>query len=151
MLPHTDDAITAITNDEASAGMQRVLTTYAARLTSRLPKTNAGTRQGPATAASSEWHVKMDAEEAAVICSIVSTAEYCQTCMGELARFVAKILTPPLGEKVRKASPEACNGFHPSCVRFATKQDELISKEGLLGVCVTSMTLTWSTSGVCLR
>lgn len=85
---------------------QRVLTTYAARLTSRLPKTNAGTRQGPATAASSEWHVKMDAEEAAVICSIVSTAEYCQTCVGELARFVAKILTPPLGEKVDVSGEE---------------------------------------------
>ena len=81
--------------------MQRVLTTYATRLTARMPKTSAGTRQGAATATSSDWHVKLDSDEALVICNIICTAEYCQTCVGDLARFVAKILTPPLGEKVR--------------------------------------------------
>ena len=80
--------------------MQRVLTTYASKLTARLPKTQGGTRQGPATATSSEWQVKMDSDEAVVICNIICTAEYCQTCVGDLARFVTKILAPPLGEKV---------------------------------------------------
>ena len=86
---------------------QRVLTTYAGKLTARLPKTAGGTRQGPATTSSSEWQVKMDADEALIICNIICTAEYCQSCVGDLARFVAKILTPPLGEKVRSGSWEA--------------------------------------------
>ncbi|KAK9786068.1 hypothetical protein WJX73_001616 [Symbiochloris irregularis] len=85
---------------ELMRAFQRVLSTYAARLTGRLPRTAAGTRQGPATVASTEWHVRMDDNEAAVMCNIICTAEYCQTCVGDLGRFVAKILTPSLGEKV---------------------------------------------------
>ena len=90
---------------------------YAARLTGRLPRTAAGTRTGPATVTSSDWQVKMDAGEAAVICNIICTADYCQTCVGDLGRFVAKILTPPLGDKVGLACvwcprSQACCAWH---------------------------------------
>lgn len=79
---------------------QRVLRAYAGRLLGRLPKTAAGQTTGTASAASSEWHIKLSEEDIGVVCTIVSTCEYCSEVTSALSRQVAKTLDPPFGEQV---------------------------------------------------
>ena len=42
----------------------------------------------------------MPDEDIPVVCTIVSTAEYCTEIVGALGRSVAKMLDPPYGEQV---------------------------------------------------
>ena len=73
---------------------------YAGRLTARLPKTVGGGTAGAPSLASQEWHVRLGDGEVSAICVIVTTAEYCTEVIGALARNVAKLLDPPLGDQV---------------------------------------------------
>ena len=42
----------------------------------------------------------MPDDDIPVVCTIVSTAEYCNEIVGSLGRSVAKMLDPPFGEQV---------------------------------------------------
>ena len=42
----------------------------------------------------------MPDDDIPVVCTIVSTAEYCNEIVGSLGRSVAKMLDPPYGEQV---------------------------------------------------
>ena len=42
----------------------------------------------------------MGDDDIPVVCTIVSTAEYCNDIVGSLGRSVAKMLDPPYGEQV---------------------------------------------------
>ena len=73
---------------------------YAARLLARLPKTAAGGTAGTTTAHTTDWYVKLGEEDLGVAAVIIATAEYCGEVVAALARNVAKLLEPPLGEQV---------------------------------------------------
>lgn len=53
-----------------------------------------------AAAGTTEWQIKMPDDDIPVVCTIVSTAEYCNEIVGSLGRSVAKMLDPPFGEQV---------------------------------------------------
>lgn len=78
-----------------------MLRAYAGKLTARLPKTAAGSVTATATAGTTEWQIKMPDDDIPIVCTIVSTAEYCSEIVGSLGRSVAKMLDPPYGEQVR--------------------------------------------------
>ena len=80
--------------------VQRVLRAYAGKLIARLPKTAAGSVNATAAAGTTDWHIKMADEDIPVVCTIVSTAEYCNEIVGSLGRSVAKMLDPPFGDQV---------------------------------------------------
>ena len=84
--------------------MQRVLRAYASKLIGRLPKTASGSVNATASAGTTDWQIKMPDEDIPVVCTIVSTAEYCTEIAGSLGRSVAKMLDPPYGEQVPKLS-----------------------------------------------
>jgi len=80
--------------------LQRVLRAYSGKLIARLPKTASGSVNATASAGTSEWQIKMADDDIPVVCTIVSTAEYCNEIVGSLGRSVAKMLDPPYGEQV---------------------------------------------------
>ena len=43
--------------------------------------------------------IKLADEDVPVVCTIVSTAEYCVDVVGALGRNVAKMLDPPFGDQ----------------------------------------------------
>lgn len=79
---------------------QRVLRAYSGKLIARLPKTASGSVNATASAGTSDWQIKMPDDDIPVVCTIVSTAEYCNEIVGSLGRSVAKMLDPPYGEQV---------------------------------------------------
>jgi hypothetical protein len=81
--------------------LQRVLRLYAAKLIARLPKTAAGTTTGTAVAGTADWHIRLNDEDVVVVCTLVTTAEYCSEVVGALGRSVSKMLDPPFGAQVR--------------------------------------------------
>lgn len=81
--------------------VQRILRAYASKLVGRLPKTATGSVTATATAGTTEWQIRMPDDDIPVVCTIVSTAEYCSDIVGSLGRSVAKMLDPPYGEQVR--------------------------------------------------
>ena len=80
--------------------VQRILRAYASKLVGRLPKTATGSVTATATAGTTEWQIRMPDDDIPVVCTIVSTAEYCSDIVGSLGRSVAKMLDPPYGEQV---------------------------------------------------
>lgn len=96
----------------APALLQRVVRAYAARLVARLPKTAGGGTAGTPTLASQDWHVRLPEGDVPVCCAVVSTAEYCTEVIGALARNVAKLLDPPLGDQVRKQLLPKAHDLH---------------------------------------
>jgi hypothetical protein len=80
--------------------LQRVLRAYSGKLIARLPKTASGSVNATASAGTSDWQIKMPDDDIPVVCTIVSTAEYCNEIVGSLGRSVAKMLDPPYGEQV---------------------------------------------------
>lgn len=81
--------------------VQRVLHAYAGKLIARLPKTAAGTTTGAAAAGTVDWYIKLNDEDVVVVCTLITTAEYCCEVVGALGRSVAKTLDPPFGAQVR--------------------------------------------------
>ena len=90
--------------------VQRVLRTYAARLTAKLPKPASGQAQAAASVHSTDWHVRMEDGEVDIACTIVCTADYCQGVVGDLGASVARILDPPFGDQVASCCPEGLSG-----------------------------------------
>lgn len=86
---------------ESCSCLQRVLRAYAGKLIGRLPKTASGSVNATASAGTTDWQIKMPDDDIPVVCTIVSTAEYCNDIVGSLGRSVAKMLDPPFGEQVR--------------------------------------------------
>ncbi|DBB02539.1 hypothetical protein WJX82_000485 [Trebouxia sp. C0006] len=85
---------------------QRVLRAYSGKLIARLPKTASGSVNATASAGTSDWQIKMPDDDIPVVCTIVSTAEYCNEIVGSLGRSVAKMLDPPYGEQVDVSEEE---------------------------------------------
>lgn len=85
---------------------QRVLRAYASKLIGRLPKTASGSVNATASAGTTDWQIKMPDEDIPVVCTIVSTAEYCTEIVGSLGRSVAKMLDPTYGEQVDVSEEE---------------------------------------------
>lgn len=85
---------------ESCPFLQRVLRAYAGKLIGRLPKTASGSVNATASAGTADWQIKMPDDDIPVVCTIVSTAEYCNEIVGSLGRSVAKMLDPPFGEQV---------------------------------------------------
>ena len=85
---------------ESCSCLQRVLRAYAGKLIGRLPKTASGSVNATASAGTTDWQIKMPDDDIPVVCTIVSTAEYCNDIVGSLGRSVAKMLDPPFGEQV---------------------------------------------------
>ena len=81
--------------------LQRVLRAYAGKLIGRLPKTASGSVNATASAGTTDWQIKMPDDDIPVVCTIVSTAEYCNEIVGSLGRSVAKMLDQPFGEQVQ--------------------------------------------------
>lgn len=87
--------------------LQRVLRAYSGKLIARLPKTASGSVNATAAAGSTDWQIKMPDDDIPVVCTIVSTAEYCNEIVGSLGRSVAKMLDPPYGDQVCFDPPHA--------------------------------------------
>lgn len=85
---------------------QRVLRAYSGKLIARLPKTASVSVNATASAGTSDWQIKMPDDDIPVVCTIVSTAEYCNEIVGSLGRSVAKMLDPPYGEQVDVSEEE---------------------------------------------
>lgn len=85
-----------------------MLQQYAGRLVARLPKTAAGGTTGQAGAGTIDWYIKLNDEDVVVVCTIISTAEYCIEVVGALGRSVAKTIDPPFGNKVRPVQQGCC-------------------------------------------
>lgn len=78
-----------------------MLRAYAGKLIGRLPKTASGSVNATASAGTTDWQIKMPDDDIPVVCTIVSTAEYCNEIVGSLGRSVAKMLDQPFGEQVQ--------------------------------------------------
>ena len=50
--------------------------------------------------------IKLADEDIPVVCTIVSTAEYCVDVVGALGRNVAKMLDPPYGDQASFPCPQ---------------------------------------------
>ena len=85
---------------QAANFLQRVLRAYSGKLIARLPKTASGSVNATASAGTTDWQIKMPDDDIPVVCTIVSTAEYCSDIVGSLGRSVAKMLDPPYGDQV---------------------------------------------------
>ncbi|KAK9815375.1 hypothetical protein WJX72_002419 [[Myrmecia] bisecta] len=85
---------------------QRVIKAYAARLLARLPRTASGATSATAVAGASDWHVKVADGDLEVICTIVSTSEYCTEVVGALGRSIAKTVDAPYSDKVDMSEEE---------------------------------------------
>ncbi|DBA83910.1 hypothetical protein WJX77_004419 [Trebouxia sp. C0004] len=85
---------------------QRILRAYSGKLIARLPKTASGSVNATASAGTSDWQIKMPDDDLPIVCTIVSTAEYCNDIVGSLGRSVAKMLDPPYGEQVDVSEEE---------------------------------------------
>lgn len=85
---------------------QRVVRAYAGKLIARLPKTASGSVNATASAGTVDWQIKMPDDDIPVVCTIVSTAEYCNDIVGSLGRSVAKMLDPPYGQQVDVSEEE---------------------------------------------
>lgn len=83
---------------DLSRAFQRVVTAYAKQLLARIPRPPNGSLAVLATTPSTallstpEWHVRLADGDEAVLCSIVSTSEYCRELIGQLGRSVSKQL-----------------------------------------------------------
>ena len=79
-----------------------MLRAYSGKLIARLPKTASGSVNATASAGTTDWQIKMPDDDIPVVCTIVSTAEYCSDIVGSLGRSVAKMLDPPYGDQVSR-------------------------------------------------
>lgn len=91
---------------QAANFLQRVLRAYSGKLIARLPKTASGSVNATASAGTTDWQIKMPDDDIPVVCTIVSTAEYCSDIVGSLGRSVAKMLDPPYGDQVSSWSAD---------------------------------------------
>ncbi|KAL3139007.1 hypothetical protein ABBQ32_005811 [Trebouxia sp. C0010 RCD-2024] len=121
---------------------QRVLRAYAGKLIGRLPKTASGSVNATAAAGTTEWQIKMPDDDIPVVCTIVSTAEYCNEIVGSLGRSVAKMLDPPFGEQVDVSEEE--DQFQ--AVTTACLNVLILAVETRLDVALQQMTrMPWAT------
>lgn len=93
--------------------LQRVVSAYAHRLLARLPKTASGLTTGTPTAHTTDWYVKLAEDDFAVAAVIIATAEYCGEVVAALARNVAKLLEPPLGDQVGAYRNQSSGQYGP--------------------------------------
>eukprot|EP00879_Flechtneria_rotunda_P024591 GHRR01026084.1.p1 GENE.GHRR01026084.1~~GHRR01026084.1.p1 ORF type:complete len:111 (-),score=36.19 GHRR01026084.1:521-853(-) len=63
--------------------MQRVLSSYAAELLKRMPKTAAGGTSAQTPFNGTDWYVRLPDEEEGVLTCILATAEYCRCVTGQ--------------------------------------------------------------------
>lgn len=98
---------------DLSRAFARVISAYSKQLLARIPRPPGWSLSVQATPPSTallsapEWHVKLADGDPAVLCSIVSTSEYCRELVGQLERSVVKQLADPrLGEQVDMHSVE---------------------------------------------
>lgn len=75
---------------------QKVLRSYVAKLSARLPKAG----QGLVAAATSDWQVKVPDKDERVICYIINTAEYCHETAGQLGESIQNRIDAQFADSV---------------------------------------------------
>ncbi|GFH29755.1 uncharacterized protein HaLaN_28471, partial [Haematococcus lacustris] len=96
---------------------KRVLTQYSSALMQRLPKTATGQPGMPPPYVGTEWHIRVDDEEAQVVCHILHTAEFCRETLEGLATAVQKDIKPALADKVDLSEEEGSfQGVASACM-----------------------------------
>mmetsp|Transcript_28777 Transcript_28777/g.63416 ORF Transcript_28777/g.63416 Transcript_28777/m.63416 type:complete len:903 (+) Transcript_28777:134-2842(+) len=86
---------------------QTLLTTYAAALLHRLPKTATGQTAVQPPYNGQDWYIRVPEDEEKVLCHILHTAEFCRETVEGLSAAIVKSINPALAEKVDMSDQES--------------------------------------------
>eukprot|EP00879_Flechtneria_rotunda_P008030 GHRR01008412.1.p1 GENE.GHRR01008412.1~~GHRR01008412.1.p1 ORF type:complete len:961 (+),score=374.37 GHRR01008412.1:225-3107(+) len=90
-----------------AGAFKRVLSSYAAELLKRMPKTAAGGTSAQTPFNGTDWYVRLPDEEEGVLTCILATAEYCRETTEALGRSIARELQPGLANSLDLGDEES--------------------------------------------